>query len=274
MTAFDEVTAFQPVGDGRYSVEVHDGWGAPVGPNGGYIAALLLGPMQAHPGAGGRLPRSVTFHYLRPPQPGPAEVQVVEERSGRTMSTLSARLVQEGRPCVAALGAFAGAYEAAGEFASEAPSVRAFDEIKPIEIPGSPVSLLSRMDLRPTFGPRPFTGSDEGVVGGWTSLREAQALTPEVLALYADAWWPSVWGRLTSLTASPTVDLTVHFRNRPRPDDDGRVLARFETRTAAEGFFEEDGHVWSTDGVLLVQSRQLALLRPLEGLPPGFRPPA
>jgi hypothetical protein len=38
------------------------------------------------------------------------------------------------------------------------------------------------------------------------------------------------------------------------------VLARFVSRAAGGGFFEEDGELWSRDGVLLVQSRQLALL--------------
>jgi hypothetical protein len=35
---------------------------------------------------------------------------------------------------------------------------------------------------------------------------------------------------------------------------------RFRTTVAAEGYLEEDGEVWSLDGRLLAQSRQLALL--------------
>ena len=61
--------------------------------------------------------------------------------------------------------------------------------------------------------------------------------------------------------ASPTVDLTIHFRQTPgaaRSDD--YALAVFRTRRAHEGFLEEDGEIWSRDGELLAQSRQLALI--------------
>jgi hypothetical protein len=44
---------------------------------------------------------------------------------------------------------------------------------------------------------------------------------------------------------------------------DDPVLGRFESRHSAEGFFEEDGELWSPDGVLIAQCRQLALaIRP------------
>ena len=54
----------------------------------------------------------------------------------------------------------------------------------------------------------------------------------------------------------PTIDLTVHFRSAAPPADDW-FLVRFRTRSSIEGFLEEDGEIWSRDGRLLVQSRQL-----------------
>ena len=63
----------------------------------------------------------------------------------------------------------------------------------------------------------------------------------------------------------PTVDLTVHFRAplpHPTMSDDDFCLVAFRTQVAAEGFVEEDGEVWSPDGILLAHSRQLAALLP------------
>ena len=70
--------------------------------------------------------------------------------------------------------------------------------------------------------------------------------------------------RTTNKRIAPTVDLTIHFRGplpQPAAEPGERVLAVFRTRLAREGFLEEDGELWSRDGVLLAHSRQLALLR-------------
>jgi hypothetical protein len=40
------------------------------------------------------------------------------------------------------------------------------------------------------------------------------------------------------------------------------VLARYDSRNALEGHVDESGEVWSADGRLLAESRQLALLLP------------
>jgi acyl-CoA thioesterase len=256
-------------------VTVAEDWGAPVGPNGGYVAALVLGAMQASLPDPARRPRSLTLHYTRSPKEGrEAVVEVVQERTGGSLSTVSARLVQDDRLCVVALGSFAADYESAGTYAAAPPQAPPPEAIEPVRMRDSSPALLRRLDMRPAFGPPPFRGSDDGTTGGWLALAEPQPLTATALALYADAWWPVAWSRMTELVMAPTIDLTLHFRNAPRPDDAGPVLARFSTRTAAEGFYEEDGELWSSDGVLLVQSRQLALLRPSRPGGPSAAPAA
>jgi hypothetical protein len=60
--------------------------------------------------------------------------------------------------------------------------------------------------------------------------------------------------------AVPTIELTLHFRATPPADATGPVAVRFTSRTAHDGYVEEDGELWSADGTLLVQSRQLAIV--------------
>ena len=90
-----------------------------------------------------------------------------------------------------------------------------------------------------------------------------RALDALALVAMSDAWVPSVFARVGRPVAVPTIDLTVHLRaGLPRPDVGEWCLGVFRSRVAAEGFVEEDGELWAPDGVLLAQSRQLAVLVP------------
>jgi acyl-CoA thioesterase len=109
------------------------------------------------------------------------------------------------------------------------------------------------------FGAPLFSSADHAEVGGWLGLREERPLDAAAVTLLADAWFPAPWPRLRALAAAPTIDLTIHFR-APLPIDDTLLLGRFRNRLVRDGFFEEDGELWSPDGTLVAQSRQLGLL--------------
>jgi acyl-CoA thioesterase len=62
----------------------------------------------------------------------------------------------------------------------------------------------------------------------------------------------------TDAAPVPTLELTVQLRGQlPRGGD--WALGRYRTRLARQGFMEEDAEIFSRDGELLAQSRQLAL---------------
>jgi acyl-CoA thioesterase len=264
LTAFDRGTAVTPLGDGAWAATCDPAWWVTRGPNGGYLAAIVLRAMTAELDDPARDPRSLTCHYLRPPGEGPMRIEVAIERSGRSASTLIARLLQGGRLCVLAVAAFARDVPGPAEYAAAPPQVPAPEEVAPVSNELG-LAMVENFELRPALGEPPFAGPQAGDArtGGWIRFAEPRPLDAAALAMYSDAWMPSPWVVLAEPVAAPTLDLTVHFR-APRaaaavgPAEP--VLAEFRSTTAAGGFFEEDARLWSREGVLLAHSRQLALL--------------
>jgi acyl-CoA thioesterase len=260
--SLDEDIALRPAGDGRFEGEVRGGWWTPRGPLGGYVMALMLRALEQTVADPERMPRSVTMHFLRPPAAGPVAVEARVERAGRTLTSVSGRLLQEGTLMGLALGAFSTPWES--PLLDDAP-------MPPVDPPQGRVSeprgipsampppFVERMVFQRRFGEPLFSGAEHAVVGGWLGLREERPVDAAAVTMLADAWFPAPWPRLKGLAAAPTIELTLHYR-APLPIPDGLLLGRFETRLVRDGFFEESGELWSADGTLVAQSRQLALL--------------
>ena len=108
---FDTDTAVVPLGDGLFDARIDHGWWIERGPNGGYVAALIVRALVAAVDDVDRHLRSLTIHYLAPAVEGPAQLAVTTERSGRMVRYLSARLRQGDRLIATAQAAFAHADE-------------------------------------------------------------------------------------------------------------------------------------------------------------------
>lgn len=273
-----------PAGQGRkpapearaFAGRIDRGWWIVKGPNGGYVAAILLRAMQAAAGDAERAPRSLTVHFTAPPAEGPVRIETRLERAGRSLSTVSARMLQEGRRVALALGAFSRPREALEVHSAPMPEAPPPERCPSLEAlgPAAPagMTLRERLESRYVFGPDPAAAGGtapaaEARSGGWIRLAEgARPLDAPLATLFCDAWPPAVFSwvapeRLSS--GVPTVDLTVHFRGRLPPPGMGAgelVLAAFRSREAREGFVEEEGELWSREGLLLAQSRQLAVI--------------
>jgi acyl-CoA thioesterase len=256
-------TAVTHVGDGRFSARIDSGWWIMRGPNGGYVAAILLRALQIETGDPQRAPRSLTVHFLSPPEEGPIEIETRVERSGRSLSTVSARMTQQGRPIAQALCALSAPRPGRDLVELEMPDVLPPEQCPEIE---RRIPIHDRYEVRWAYGDRPFSASDSALSGGWIRLREPRVADAPLVAAYSDSLPPSLFSVLAdgeSTRGVPTVDLTVHFRAAlPLPDatPDEWTLAVFRSRYARDGFVEEDGELWSPSGRLLAQSRQLAVL--------------
>jgi acyl-CoA thioesterase len=282
VTGFDRDTAVRELSrdgdDGRgaggaiFAADISPDWRAGRGPHGGYLAAIILRALVETVAEPTRAPRSLTIHYARAPKPGRATIATTIERAGRSLSTLSARVEQDGSLVALALAAFSLPWSAATELA-ELP----MPDVAPPEPRGEPGLPLfdgappftRQLVLQPRIGAIPFTGSSEPMeIGAWLGLSEPRAIDALSLAFFSDSLFSPPFVRMTTRATSPTIDLTVHFRGESRTaaagaDADELCFARFRTGVVHEGFFEEDGAIWSADGTLLAQSRQLAILMAL-----------
>ncbi len=268
MTRFDTDTGVTPAGPGRYRARIDDGWWITAGPNGGYVAAIVVRALEHAVGDPSRSLRSLTVHYLARPEAGPAEIEVTVERAGRSLSSLSARLYQGQRLLATALAAMS-TPRPGPEFGDapmpqvpppeELPGRPFGDDVPPTAVP----AMAARYEQRWALGPPPFSGGDEALAGGWIRLAERRPVDAAVLVAFTDAWMPAMFGRVRGRWGFTTVDLTVHVRSLPPAGWDGWCFARYRSVMSAEGFCEEDAEIWSADGQLLAQSRQLAALPPV-----------
>jgi len=253
-----------------FAAEISPDWRAGRGPHGGYLAAMLLRALMATVADPLRAPRSLTIHFASAPEPGPITIATVIERAGSSLSTLSARMEQEGRLTALALAAFSVPWRGPEISELTMPPVAPPDDTrKPgtlFEQGAPPFTRL--ITVQPRFGGTPFSGADQPMeLGGWVGLAEPRPVDPLALAFFTDALVPAPFMRLPEPNAAPTIDLTVHFRvPTPRgadPDPLELCLVRVRGGVLREGFFEEDTVIWAPDGAVLAHSRQLALLLPM-----------
>ncbi len=270
MPGFDDDIALRPSGDGPWEGAIAPGWDTPRGPLGGYVMAILMRGFELAVDEPERHARSVTVHFLRTPEAGPVHVEATVERKGRSLSTLAGRLEQHGKLIALGVGAYSVPWPSPLLDPPPMPPVEAPDPaLRPApdgdEAPAgdfprkNPPAFTQRLSMQHRFGAAPFSGAERGEVGGWLGLRERRPLDAPAIAMLADAWFPAPWPRLAELAPAPTIDLTVHFM-APLPLPDSLLLGRFTSRLVRDGFFDEDGELWTPDGTLVAQSRQLGLL--------------
>ena len=252
---------------GGWTAMIDRGWWIQRGPNGGYVAAILARAVEATVGDRDRSLRSLTVHYLRPPVEGPVALRATVERQGRSMTTVSVRMEQGDRVIALALASCSARRETVSWDDAPAPAVAPPEDIPPPP-GGPPIPLNERYEMRWALGSPPFSGGGSAHSGGWIRLRAAESPEPDpdavvrraLLVALTDAWVPPIFSKVSVPLAVPTVDLTVHLRSPLPADYDDWFLVEFRSETSVDGFVEEDGRVWTRDGLLVAQSRQLAVV--------------
>ncbi|WP_017593627.1 thioesterase family protein [Nocardiopsis potens] len=265
MTRFESATEVRALpGGGRYAADLDPGYLIGTAMNGGYLMAVMQRAAlseASHPH-----PVSSSYHFLRPAGAGPAEVEAVPVKSGRTVDTVRVTLLQGGRPLVTGHVA-AAELEPDGEPAHEAapPDLPPPDRCRAYDprrgkagadgFPGRVDQFYTESTWRRLRGedPEPVPELD-----GHLRLSERDGGAPADPALFlpmaVDAL-PPVVTVFDSWRWAPTVELTWHMRALPAP---GPLAFRATCLAAGGGWFDENVELWDVKGRLVAQSRQMA----------------
>jgi hypothetical protein len=240
------------------------GWDILGNANGGYLLAIVGRALSMATGRADGV--TVTAHYLAPCPAGPARVEVRPVRAGRRFSTATASLFledsgKEALRVIATLGDLISDPGGPTAMQAERPDISPWDECPSIsatsinEFAFIHGRLATRADVR-DIGFRDGRPSGDALMRGWFAFKDDRPVDSLAMLLVADAFPPAVFNLTLPTAWVPTVEMTVHVRAVPAP---GPVACFFRTRFVQNGLLEEDGEMWDSSGVLVAQSRQLAL---------------
>lgn len=270
---FDRDTALRPrPGEpSLFDAELYERWRVGKAVNGGLLLALTGRALAAELGRapdGHPDPFAISAYYLSSAQPGPATVRTETLRRGRSVSTGTASLIQDGEERLRALATYGDldGHDHGGDVRTiaEPPPMPQPEECVAAELAPPEVlkqaPILERMELRldpGTVGWAMGEPSGRGRIQGWLRLPDGREPDP-LLLLFAVDSLPPVSFDLGVDGWAPTLELTAHVRARPAP---GWLRVTHGTRNFADGYLEEDAEVWDSAGRLVAQSRQLAKVR-------------
>lgn len=258
MLRFAQATALTPTADANnFTGSIAEGWDIVGNTNGGYMMALFA--RAALVATGRRDIISVSAHFLSPGRVGPVTVSVEPIKDGKRFATSRVELRSLEKTLLSGTVITGDLDDGEGPtlITSSAPEVAPIDECERVVATDLfPPPFVDRIDQR--IDPATALGApNEPRIQGWVQLDDGTPLDTVGLVLASDCMPPTVFN--TDLGASwvPTVQMTIHIRNRPTSDAMKLVS---ETRVITGGMFEVDNTIYDTAGTVLAQSRQLQLL--------------
>src|SRR5687768_4735262 len=172
----------RPVQPGLYETTISKDWWVVRGPHGGYLASVLLRALIDALGDDERAPRSFTVHYAAAPEAGPARIETELIRAGKSLSTLSARLIQGDRVVAVALGAFSRSWSGLDYTDVTMPESLPPEEGFPVHAADGLPRFIKNFHMQATIGDTPFSGAEHAKLGGWVRLAEPQVADAVVVA--------------------------------------------------------------------------------------------
>lgn len=249
----------RPRDDGTFDLEIPEKWEQGRGAFGGLVVAALVRAAEHACADPERRLRSLTAELPGPAVPGGARISVENLRTGSGVTTLAARLVQEGEVKTFAVAVLARSRAADAESYVELtpPALRDFRSMEPLPMAAGVPVFAQHFEYR-SDGPYPFTSGNEALATGWIRARRASAMsTGAYLAAMIDTFWPATFARTSGPRPVATVSFTMQILGDPGPLDPELPLAyRGRVWVQSQGWFVEQRELWSPAGDLLALNQQ------------------
>jgi acyl-CoA thioesterase len=257
--SFAADAAVTQLGPGRFTAELHERWSSLVGIHGGYTAAIVANAITATVDDPSRALRSFATQFVSVPRPGPVEIEVTVERTGKSMTTTTARLAQEGRLLQIAHAASS----------TTRPGLAYDDYVRPGDAdPGDTprfwsadgVSHFQNAEVRLDPAAILFAGSNEAHLAAWLRPLEGERINAPWLVAMCDVLPPAIFSRTAGPVAAATIEYFVHLATaEPAVPAGEYVYLSCRSLLSNEGFALEDATVWAPDGSVLAVARQTRL---------------
>jgi acyl-CoA thioesterase len=257
--SFATDTAVVRVGPGSFTAELHDRWSSLVGIHGGYTAAIVVRAMTAAVDDPSRALRSFAAQFATVPRPGSVDIEVSVERAGRSMTTTSARLLQEGRVLQVAHAVSSAAWP--GLSYDEYVRTRGADPGDiPRFVPPGGVGHFRNADVRLDPDVVPFGEGDESWMAAWLGPLDGEPIDAAWVVAMCDVLPPAVFSRTSGPVKAATIEYVVHLATgEPSLRPGEHVYLSCRSPLSSDGFAVEDATMWAPDGHVLAVARQTRL---------------
>ncbi|WP_288337171.1 acyl-CoA thioesterase II [uncultured Gordonia sp.] len=251
----DEFSA-KPIGEGTWSADIDRSWWGWSGPHGGVIAALAVHVAAA--AVPDRSVRALDLRFVGRPADGELVLTPHEKKIGGSTRIVDVGITQGDHDVAAATVTLGRVGSASPQDIVDvsADVVARPEDCEPFMIPPEIVPMGGHLDLRPTDGALPLTGSEDAWMRAWISTRTPMSMDFAYLALLADCLPPGVFPTLSAPLAVPTVAFSMHAAAALDDPSPAPVLVHTRNVSTSGGWSVDDTTLRDESGRLLATARQ------------------
>ena len=246
-------------GDRSFTTSIPAGWQQGRGAFGGLVLGILARALESCVEEPDRTLRTLSGEIIAPVMVGEAQIEVELLRRGSGLSSLYARLLQDGEVRAHASAIYAKTRVTDRELLTlSPPALTPWPDVEviPVQEPFGPM-FAQWFEYRST-GPFPFSGGTEPMAEGWISSKKTvdRFGAPELIA-YIDAWWPTTFAVESGPRPMATIAFTFQLHlDGSTLDPNEPLMFRARTQAAHDGYISELRELWTADGRLVALNPQ------------------